>query len=87
MREEDAMKKASIFVRAFWDGDAKVWVATSDDIDGLSVEGATHEELVDKVVAAVADLVELNGIETDLPEIPVHVMTDEVRRVSNPRVA
>lgn len=81
------MKKASIFVRAFWDGDAKVWVATSDDIDGLSVEGATHEELVDKVVAAVADLVELNGIETDLPEIPVHVMTDEVRRVSNPRVA
>ena len=81
------MKKASIFVRAFWDGDAKVWVATSDDIDGLSVEGATHEELVSKVVAAVADLVELNGIETDLPEIPVHVMTDEVRRVSNPRVA
>ncbi len=81
------MKKASIFIRAFWDGDAKVWVATSDDIDSLSVEGATHEELVDKVVAAVADLVEMNGIETDLPEIPVHVMTDEVRRVSNPRVA
>ena len=81
------MKTASIFVRAFRDPDAKVWVAASDDIDGLSVEGATHEELVDKVVAAVADLVELNGIETDLPEIPVHVMTDEVRRVSNPRVA
>ena len=62
-------------------------MATSEDIDGLSVEGATHEALVDKVMAAVADLVELNGIETDLPEIPVHVMTDEVRRVSNPRVA
>ena len=81
------MKTASIFVRAFWDHEAKVWVATSNDIDGLSVEGATHEELADKVVAAVADLVELNGIETDLPEIPVHIMTDDVRRVGNPRVA
>lgn len=62
-------------------------MATSEDIAGLAVEGVTHEALVDKVMAAVADLVELNGIETDLPEIPVHVMTDEVRRVNNPRVA
>ena len=81
------MKTASILVQAFWDGDAKVWVATSNDIEGLSVEGATHEELSDKVVAAVADLIELNGIDTDLPEIPVHIMTDDVRRVGNPRVA
>ena len=52
------MKTASIFVRAFWDDDAKVWVATSNDIAGLSVEGETHEELTDKVVAAVTDLIE-----------------------------
>ena len=81
------MKTASIFVRAFWDDDARVWVASSNDIGGLSVEGATHEELTDKVVAAVADLIEFNGIETDLLEIPVHIMTDDVRRVGNPRVA
>lgn len=62
-------------------------MATSEDIAGLAVEGDTHEALVEKVMAAVADLIELNGIETDLPEIPVHVMTDEVRRVSNPRAA
>ena len=79
------MNTSSIFVRAFWDDAAKVWVATSNDIDGLSVEGATHEELTAKVVAAVADLIELNGLDSDLPEIPVHVMTDDVRRVRNPR--
>ena len=78
------MKNASILVQAFWDDDAKVWVATSNDIEGLSVEGATHEELTDKVVAAVADLIELNGVETDLPEIPVHIMTDDVRRGRQP---
>lgn len=81
------MRNASIFVQAFWDDDAKVWVATSNDIVGLSVEGATHEELTDKVLAAVADLIGLNGVETDLPEIPVHIMTDDVRRVGNPRLA
>jgi hypothetical protein len=26
------MNTASIFVRAFWDDDAKVWVATSNDM-------------------------------------------------------
>ena len=78
------MKNASILVQAFWDDDAKVCVATSNDIEGLSVEGATHEELTDKVVAAVADLIELSGVEMDLP---VHIMTDDVRRVGNPRLA
>ena len=61
---------ASIFVRATWDGDARVWVATSTDIDGVAVEAETHEALTEKVVAAVADLIELNGIDSDLPEIP-----------------
>ena len=67
------MRIASILVRACWDDEAKVWVATSNDIAGLSVEGATREELSDKVVAAVSDLIELNGVETDLPAIPVHI--------------
>ena len=55
------MKTASIFVRAFRDREAGVWVATSEDIAGLAVEGDTHEALVEKVMAAVADLIELNS--------------------------
>ena len=82
------MGVASIFVRATWDDEAQVWVATSHDIDGLAVEAETREVLTEKVVAAVADLIELNGIDTDLPEIPIHVMSEDLRRVANPhRVA
>ena len=81
------MKMASIFVRATWDGDAGVWVATSTDIDGLAVEAETHEALTEKVVAAVADLIELNGIDSDLPEIPVRVLSEDLRRVANPHFA
>ena len=78
------MGVASIFVRATWDDEAQVWVATSHDLDGLAVEAETREVLTE-VVAAVADLIELNGIDTDLPEIPIHVMSEDLRRVANPR--
>jgi len=63
-----------ILVRADWDGDAKVWVASSADIDGLATEAATLEELRDKVLGMVAELAELNGLSSDLPEIPVHIL-------------
>ncbi len=78
------MRSASIFVRATWDDEAQVWVATSNDIDGLAVEAESRETLTEKVVAAIADLIELNGIDTDLPEIPIHVMSEDLRRVANP---
>ncbi|MDX3927659.1 MAG: DUF1902 domain-containing protein [Shinella sp.] len=35
------MKHVSIIVRAAWDEEASVWVATSSDIDGLAVEAET----------------------------------------------
>ena len=74
----------SIIVRAMWDDEADVWVATSTDVAGLAVEAPTVEALEPKVVAALSDLIELNGIESDLREIPVHIMTDQLVRVPNP---
>lgn len=78
------MRHSSIIVRASWDDEASVWVASSTDIDGLAVEAATIEALEPKVLAALSDLIELNGIESDLPEIPVHIMTDQLIRIPNP---
>lgn len=78
------MKHVSITVRADWDDEANVWVATSADIDGLAVEAATIEELEPKVVAAICDLIELNGMDCDLSEIPVHIMAQQLAMVPNP---
>ncbi|QRM45300.1 DUF1902 domain-containing protein [Rhizobium sp. BG4] len=78
------MKHVSIFVRADWDDEAGVWVATSNDIDGLAVEAETLEALSPKVLAAISDLLELNGISSDLAEIPVHIMAEQLARVPNP---
>lgn len=78
------MPIASIIVRATWDDEAEVWVATSKDIEGLAIEAPTIEALEPKVVAALSDLIELNGIDSDLAEIPVHIMAEQLLRVPNP---
>lgn len=80
------MKHLSIIVRAEWDSEAAVWVASSTDIDGLAVEAATLEQLEPKVVAAITDLIELNGLNYDAAEIPVHIMAEQLARVPNPRL-
>ena len=79
------MKRASITVHAAWDDDAAVWVASSDDIDGLAVEAMTLEALEVEVVAAIADLLELNRPEFDGPDIAIHIVTEQLATVPNPR--
>lgn len=74
----------TIMIRAFFDEEAKVWVATSNDIDGLAIEANTVEELLDRVPGALADLVELNGVgeKYDMPDIPYHVMAEQTGRIA-----
>jgi hypothetical protein len=74
-----------IVVRADYDDEAGVWVATSQDIDGLAVESAVFEDLREKVQAAIADLLELNGWpESDLPDVPICIMAEQLGRVAVP---
>jgi predicted RNase H-like HicB family nuclease len=49
------------FVRAEWDSDAGVWVATSEDVPGLVTEAATVEDLDAKLKSMVPELLEANG--------------------------
>ena len=48
------------FVRAEWDGEAKVWVATSDDVPGLATEAETMEELSKKLEVMIPELLTEN---------------------------
>jgi predicted RNase H-like HicB family nuclease len=78
------MQRFSIIVKATWDDEASVWVAETDDIQGLSTEAETLEALRDKVLVMIRELLELNGSKSDLPEIPVHFMAEQIARVENP---
>lgn len=78
------MKQLSIIVKASWDEEANVWVAQSSDIQGLATEAETLEGLREKVLAMIPELIELNGLESDLPEIPVHILAQHSSFVANP---
>lgn len=50
-------------VKAQWDAQAEVWVASSDDIPGLNTEAETFDALVEKVLAIAPELIELNHVQ------------------------
>ncbi|OGA18894.1 MAG: hypothetical protein A3I63_09610 [Betaproteobacteria bacterium RIFCSPLOWO2_02_FULL_66_14] len=50
------------FIRAEWDEEESVWVATSDDVPGLATESATLEALVQKLKIMVPELLDANGV-------------------------
>ena len=83
------MKSASniIVVRAAWDSEACVWVATSDDVPGLITEAPTLEALNAKLPDMIAELIELNGTAFALSEIPIHIIAEQTARMVNPRIA
>jgi len=62
------------FVRAEWDHEASVWVASSDDVPGLVTEEATMEGLIEKLKVIIPELLEANGMRTN-QEVPFEVLT------------
>lgn len=71
-------------VRAEWDEEAGVWVASSDDVPGLVTEGETLEGLIATLHVMVPEMLELNGAlsATEAMRAPFRVIAE---RVEQPR--
>jgi hypothetical protein len=50
-----------INVQARWDGEASVWIATSDDVPGLVVEAESWPRMIEEVRLVLPDLMDLSG--------------------------
>lgn len=59
IKDENGLEYVVNFV---WDDKAKVWVATSDDIDGLVLESDSLDNLMQRVMTAAPELIELNHL-------------------------
>ena len=70
------MLKKDINVEAFWDEEAKVWVASSDDVPGLITEAPTMELLMQKIRILIPELFRANKIVTgeEMIDIPVYLL-------------
>ena len=48
-------------IKFTWDNESQVWIATSDDVPGLVLESGSFDALVERVIYAVPELLELNS--------------------------
>lgn len=68
------MGKKPLFIRAEWDNEAMVWVATSDDVPGLATEADSMEGLIEKLRVMIPELLEANNVAIE-NEVPFEVIT------------
>lgn len=54
-------KSKPLIVNATWDDEAKVWVATSNDVLGLVTEAESMNALVAKLQIIIPELLDANG--------------------------
>jgi hypothetical protein len=54
-----------ITIDARWDDQARVWIATSNDVPGLVVEADTWPTMIEEVKLVLPELLELSGSPTD----------------------
>ena len=50
-----------ITIQARWDGEASVWLATSEDVPGLVVEADTWPAMIEDVRIILPELLEVSG--------------------------
>ncbi len=60
-------------IDAQWDDEARVWVATSEDLPGLATEADTVEALTIKLKTIIPELLECSG--QPATSIPFHLHT------------
>ena len=71
-----------IQVKAFWDSEARVWVAESDDVPGLVTEADTMEQLIDKLHILIPELLQENEmLNVERREIPFDVYSERKETV------
>ncbi len=68
------MTTKPFFIRAEWDDESQVWVATSDDVPGLVTEGETLEQLIQKLKIMIPELLDANGVALS-QEVPFELLS------------
>ena len=56
------MSTEPLKVDAFWDEEAQVWTASSEDIPGLATEAESLEALTQKLMVLAPELLQLNQV-------------------------
>ena len=75
------MDQGLIVVKAAYDGESGVWYVESADVPGLNLEAATMEQLIDKLPAAIYDLLEEDGATVRTADVAIEVIAHASTRL------
>jgi len=56
------MKEPEYTINCFYDDEAGVWVAVSDDVPGLALEATSYDDLAARIRKALPELFALNNV-------------------------
>ena len=76
-----------ITVQAEWHQAEKIWIATSEDIWGLAAQAPDLDTLKSKVLPMIEDLIELNHVDVQGTDIPVHFVAKSTKTLRLKSVA
>lgn len=75
-----------LIVKAFWDDEVGVWVASSDDVPGLATEAESMNRLVEKLKVIIPELLDANGYPDGDGPVPFELLS-QLSSVAHRQVA
>jgi predicted RNase H-like HicB family nuclease len=73
--------KTEFEIKAMWDPEASVWVASSDEVPGLCTEAETLEILIEKLKTIVPELLQANGVVFPPHQLSFHIVSERTEMV------
>jgi len=67
-------------ITLFWDDEASVWIAESQDIPGLILESSSFDDLVNRVKIAAPELLEISGM--NHTQVKLHFKAEQLAVVA-----
>jgi hypothetical protein len=64
-----------LIIKAFWDEEASVWVASSEDVPGLATEAESMNRLVEKLKVMIPELLDANGYADGDDAVPFELLS------------
>ncbi len=68
-------------INLMWDTEAGVWIATSEDVEGLVLESGSVDVLIERVRFAIPELLKLNN-KADSETVNLHFLSERYEKVA-----
>ncbi len=68
-------------INLMWDTEAGVWIATSEDVEGLVLESGSVDALIEKVRFAIPELLKLNN-NANSKTVNLHFLSERYEKVA-----